>query len=76
MTQLLLGPENGYGAWQLKDHAALPFDVCFGESVSRGIPYRTLQGSESARVRPPVVNFYQHFKQLTWKFEMVATLRR
>lgn len=71
-TKLLLSPASGYGPWQLKESAILPFDLCFGESIARGIPYK---GFTSNAVRP-VVNFYQHFKALTWKLEMVLCLRK
>jgi hypothetical protein len=75
VTKLLLA--GGYGGkWQLKDAAVWPFDLCFGESISRGIPYKSLASGDLSRLHPPVVNFYQHFKSLTWKLEMVHCLRR
>jgi hypothetical protein len=76
ITKLLLNPASGYGRWALKDHAAPPFDVCLGESVARGIPFKALASSALSRMDPPLVNFYNFFKQLTWKVEMVETLRR
>jgi hypothetical protein len=76
ITALLLSPSGEWGRWVLKDGTSLPFDLCIGESIARGIPFRLLGTNPSSRIRPPLVNFYQHFKQLTWKLDMVLTLKR
>ena len=76
MVKLMMSKSNGYGRWQLKDVATPPFDLCFGESIGRGIPFKTLASLDGGRARPPIVNFYQNFKSLTWKLDMVVTLRR
>jgi hypothetical protein len=74
VANLLLSGE--YGRWLLKDGPSLPFDLCLGESIGRGIPFKMLASNPTSRIKPPLVNFYQHFKQLTWKLEMVITLQR
>jgi hypothetical protein len=76
ITTLLTAPGSDFGYWILKEAASYPFDVCLGESIGRGIPFKALSTNASSRIRPPLVNFYQHFKQLTWKLDMVVTLEK
>ena len=76
VTNLLIAPAGEFGYWILKEAVAFPFDLCLGESIARGIPFKTLSTGAGSRIKPPLVNFYQHFKQLTWKLDMVITLER
>jgi hypothetical protein len=75
ITKLLLNQLCPFGRWVLKESPTYPFDVCLGESIGRGIPFKAL-ASSGGLLHPPLVNFYQNFKQLTWKVEMVLTLDR
>ena len=64
------------GKWKLKTKPIWPFDVCLGESIGQGIPYSAMARNPSCLTAPPLVNFYEKFKPLTWKADMVLTLER
>lgn len=73
VTAMLLARD---GQWRTQECTVWPFHLCLGESIGRGIPYRALALNPAAASSPPLVNFYRFFKSLTWKVEMVQTLRR
>lgn len=64
------------GSWRLKPRPLWPYHLCLGESIGQGIPYHSLSRSATATQTPPLVNFFQRFKPLTWKADMVVTLER
>ena len=54
--------------WKLKLSASPPYNVLLGQSIGRGIPFTRLAGRpRKISGKRPLVNFYQSFKQLTWK---------
>lgn len=61
--------------WRLKRKAIPPYDLCLGMSIGRGIPFARLASApKRAGARRPLVNFYQSFKQLTWKVRALPSL--
>ena len=53
--------------WRLKRKPMAPYDLILGQSIARGIPFARLAAAPPRGSRRPLANFYQGFKQLTWK---------
>lgn len=64
------------GCWDRKSAPFWPFELCLGECVARGLPFRQLARIAARSMDTvPLLNFYEKFKCLTWKVDMVETLR-